>query len=139
MKLSDIGVIGLGVMGANLARNIESRGFKVSVFNRPNGQHSSAVEKFKTDFKDKNFYATDNLEDFVASLSLPRKIIIMVKAGSAVDDVIGCLSSLLSKGDIVIDGGNSAFLDTRKRVSEMENKGFLYVGAGISGGEEGAF
>ncbi len=138
MKLSDIGVIGLGVMGANLARNIESRGFKVSVFNRPNGQHSSAVEKFKTDFKDKNFYATDNLEDFVASLSLPRKIIIMVKAGSAVDDVIGCLSPLLSKGDIVIDGGNSDFLDTRRRVSEMEDKGFLYVGAGISGGEEGA-
>ncbi len=135
MELSDIGVVGLGVMGANLARNIESRGFRVSVYNRSGGRHSNVLQSFDGGGK---FFPTDNLKSFVESISLPRKIIIMVKAGSAVDDVVSELKPLLSKGDIIIDGGNSDFRDTRRRLAEAESSGLLYVGAGISGGEEGA-
>ena len=138
MQNSDIGLIGLGVMGTSLARNIESRGFRVSVYNRAHSGAPSKVEKFKEEFGGGNFFATDSLEDFVASLSRPRKVILMIKAGKAVDEMSEKLSELLSPGDIIIDGGNSDFEDTRRRVEEFEKRGLLYVGMGISGGEEGA-
>ena len=135
---SDIGVIGLGVMGTSLARNIESRGYRVSVFNRPHSGKEDKIGAFKSKFGKSNFFATDNLEKFVQSLSKPRKILLMVKAGAPVDEVIGELVPMLSKSDIIIDGGNSDFQDTQRRLKLLEEKGLLYVGMGISGGEKGA-
>ena len=133
--VSDIGLVGLAVMGENLALNMESKGFHVSVFNR-------TVEKvdhfMEGRGKGKNFYGAHSLEDFIASLKSPRKVFLMVKAGKPVDDFIERLIPLLDPGDIIIDGGNTHFPDTARRTEYVESKGLLYIGTGVSGGEEGA-
>ena len=133
--VSDIGLIGLAVMGENLVLNMESKGFHVSVFNRT----VEKVDKFMEGRgKGKNIYGARSLEDFVSSLKSPRKVFLMVKAGQAVDDFIDKLIPLLDEGDIIIDGGNTHFPDTTRRTAYVESKGLLYVGTGVSGGEEGA-
>lgn len=135
MNLSDIGLIGLAVMGENLVLNMESKGFSVSVYNRT----TEVTEKFAVGrAKGKRITPTRTIEEFVSSLSRPRKMMIMVKAGSAVDAVIQQLLPHLEKGDVVIDGGNSLFTDTQRREAELSEKGFNYLGIGVSGGEEGA-
>jgi 6-phosphogluconate dehydrogenase len=131
----DIGLIGLAVMGENLALNIESRGFKIAVFNRTT---SKVDELIGGRAKDKNFVGCHSLEELVASLSVPRKVMLMVKAGAAVDDFIEKLIPLLSPGDVIIDGGNTLFSETERRTEYVESKELLYVGTGVSGGEEGA-
>lgn len=139
MELSDIGLVGLGVMGENLALNMESKGFRVTVFNRAHPGRESAVERFmKGRAAGRNFAGTENPADLVASLKSPRKIMLMVKAGAAVDSVIETLVPLLDRGDVIIDGGNSDFRDTERRVKDLADRGILFVGAGVSGGEEGA-
>ena len=135
MKKSDIGLIGLAVMGENLVMNMESKGFTVSVYNRT----TEKVEKFVNGrAKGKNIVGTYSLEELVASLEKPRKVMMMIKAGSSVDDMIEKLIPLLEQGDIIIDGGNSHFPDTARRTAYVESKGLLYIGTGVSGGEEGA-
>ncbi|MCQ2424473.1 MAG: decarboxylating NADP(+)-dependent phosphogluconate dehydrogenase, partial [Clostridia bacterium] len=135
MKKSDIGLIGLAVMGENLVINMESKGFTVSVFNRT----TSKVDDFIAGrAKGKNIVGTHSLEELVASLEKPRKIMMMIKAGSAVDAMIDQLLPLLDDGDILIDGGNSHFPDTARRTAYVESQGKLYIGTGVSGGEEGA-
>lgn len=134
-KLSDIGVIGLAVMGENLILNMESKGFRVTAFNRT----VDKVEHFINGrAKDKNIAGAHSIEGLVASLKSPRKIMLMVKAGKPVDDFIELLIPHLDKGDIIIDGGNSHFPDTERRVKYVESKGLRYIGTGVSGGEEGA-
>ena len=134
-QLSDIGLIGLAVMGENLVLNMESKGFRVSVFNRT----VEKVDRFMEGRgKGLNIYGAHSLEDFVASLERPRKVFLMVKAGAAVDAFIDRLIPLLEPGDIIIDGGNTHFPDTTRRTAYVESKGLLYVGTGVSGGEEGA-
>ena len=135
MKKSDIGLIGLAVMGENLVINMESKGFTVSVFNRSTEKVTKFVEGRA---KGKNIVGTYSLEELVASLEKPRKVMMMVKAGVAVDDMIEKLLPLLEDGDIIIDGGNSHFPDTARRTAYVESKGKLYIGTGVSGGEEGA-
>jgi len=134
-KLSDIGVIGLAVMGENLILNMESKGFQVTAFNRT----VDKVEHFINGrAKGKNIIGAHSIEELVASLKSPRKIMLMVKAGKPVDDFIELLIPHLDKGDIIIDGGNSHFPDTERRVKYVESKGLRYIGTGVSGGEEGA-
>jgi len=134
MSKQQVGVIGLAVMGKNLALNIESKGFSVSVYNR-SGQKTDELLSKSTG---KNIVGTYSLKEFADSLEVPRKIIMMVKAGEAVDDTINNLLPYLSKGDILIDGGNSFFKDTIRRCRELQEKGIYFIGTGISGGEEGA-
>ena len=135
MKKSDIGLIGLAVMGENLVMNMESHGFSVSVYNR-------SIEKVKNFVegraKGKNIIGAYSLEELVGQLEKPRKVMIMVKAGKPVDNLIEMLIPLLEEGDIVIDGGNSHFPDTIRRTQYLESKSLLYIGTGVSGGEEGA-
>ncbi|MCU4177171.1 decarboxylating NADP(+)-dependent phosphogluconate dehydrogenase [Carboxylicivirga sp. N1Y90] len=134
-KLSDIGLIGLAVMGENLVLNMESKGFQVSVFNRS----TSKVDDFlAARAKGKNIMGTHSLKELVDSLERPRKVMMMIKAGGAVDATIDALVPLLDKGDVIIDGGNTHYPDTERRVKLVESKGLLYVGSGVSGGEEGA-
>jgi 6-phosphogluconate dehydrogenase len=134
-KQCDIGLIGLAVMGENLALNIESRGYRVAVFNRT----TEKVDEFINGrAKGKNFVGCHSLKELVDSLKTPRKVLMMVKAGKPVDDLLDQLLPLMSKGDIPMDGGNSEFQDTERRTKALEDKGFLYVGTGVSGGEEGA-
>src|SRR5499427_91978 len=131
----DIGLIGLAVMGENLALNLESKGFSVAVFNRT----TEVTEKFAAGrASGKNIQPTRTLEEFVAALKKPRIAMMMIKAGKPVDQVIGEIAPLMEKGDVIIDGGNSLFTDTQRRCKEMEGKGIHYVGMGVSGGEEGA-
>ena len=139
-KLADIGLIGLGIMGQNLVLNMESKGFTVAVYNRTvSGIEEKIVESFiEGRGKNKNLIGADSIEKFVASLERPRKVMLMVTAGKAVDNIIEQLIPLLSPEDIIIDGGNSHFPDTVRRVKYVESKGFLYIGSGVSGGEEGA-
>ncbi len=133
--LSDIGLVGLGVMGRSLALNMESKGFRVSVYN----YIQSVTDEFmEGPGKGRGFQPADSYESLVASLAAPRKVFLMITAGNAVDSVIGSLLPLLSPGDVIIDGGNSDFHDTRRRTALVESKGLLYVGTGVSGGEEGA-
>jgi len=133
--LSDIGLIGLAVMGENLVLNMERNGFQVSVYNRT----TQKVDDFLAGrAKGKKIVGTHSIEELIKSLKQPRKIMIMVKAGSAVDDMINTLTAHLDKGDIIIDGGNTHFPDTNRRTSLVESKGLLYIGTGVSGGEEGA-
>lgn len=134
MENCSIGIIGLGVMGQNLALNFESRGFSVAVFNRT----TSITEEFISKHNDKKIVGSKSLDEFVANLQKPRKIITMVKAGDAVDDVINQLLPYLDKGDIIVDAGNSFFKDTIKRTKSLGEKGIHFVGMGVSGGEEGA-
>src|ERR1051326_4139399 len=131
----DIGLIGLAVMGENLVLNMESKGFRVAVFNRT----TEVTEKFAaTRAKGKNIQPTKTIEELFGALKKPRKVMMMIKAGKPVDMVIGELLPFLEKGDVVIDGGNSLFTDTQRRCKELEGKGIHYVGMGVSGGEEGA-
>ena len=132
---SDIGVIGIAVMGENLILNMESKGFHVTAYNRT----LDKVERFVNGrAKGKNIYGATSIEDLIRSLKRPRKVMLMVKAGKPVDDFIELLIPHLEPGDIIIDGGNSHFPDTERRVNYVESKGLLYVGTGVSGGEEGA-
>jgi 6-phosphogluconate dehydrogenase len=132
---ADIGVVGLAVMGENLILNMESKGFTVACFNRT----VSKVEDFVGGrAKGKNIIGATSVEDLCANLARPRKVMLMVKAGNAVDAFIEQVIPFLEKGDIVIDGGNSHFPDTIRRCKYLEEKGLLYVGTGVSGGEEGA-
>ncbi|ODP26932.1 NADP-dependent phosphogluconate dehydrogenase [Paenibacillus sp. PK4536] len=134
MSKQQIGVIGLAVMGKNLALNIESRGFTVSVFNRSPQKTNDLLEEAKG----KNLTGTFSIEEFVNSLEVPRKILIMVQAGSATDSTIEQLIPFLAEGDIIIDGGNAYFPDTQRRSKDLEAQGFRFIGTGVSGGEEGA-
>jgi 6-phosphogluconate dehydrogenase len=133
--LADIGLIGLAVMGENLVLNMESKGFTVAVFNRT----TDKVDHFVNGrAKGKKILATYSVPELVSKLKRPRKVMMMVKAGQAVDDLIEQLLPHLEPGDIIIDGGNSMFTDTDRRVKYVESKGILYIGTGVSGGEEGA-
>ncbi len=133
--LCDIGLIGLAVMGENLALNMESRGYRVAVFNRT----TSVVDNFMAGrAQGKKFVGCHSIEELVKSLIAPRKVMLMVKAGGAVDGLIDQLIPLLSKGDVIIDGGNTYYLDTERRTQTVESKGLSYIGTGVSGGEEGA-
>ncbi len=132
---ADIGMIGLAVMGENLALNIESRGFQVAVYNRT----TAKVDEFmRGRAAGKRFIGAHNPQELVAALQRPRKIIMLVKAGRPVDDLIEQLLPLLEAGDILIDGGNSQYTDTIRRTQRVEDAGMLYVGSGVSGGEDGA-
>lgn len=129
------GLIGLAVMGENLALNVERNGFPVAVYNRT----ASVTEAFmNTRAQGKNFVAAYSLPDFVQALERPRRIMIMVKAGGPVDAVIDQLKPLLDEGDMIIDGGNSLYEDTERRVKDLESTGLRFIGMGVSGGEEGA-
>ncbi|MDF2843012.1 MAG: yqjI [Herbinix sp.] len=129
-----VGVIGLAVMGKNLALNIVDHGFSVAVYNRSPGK----VDETVGEAEGKDLLGTYTIEEFVESLDLPRKIILMVKAGEAVDSTIRQLLPFLSQGDIIMDGGNSYYVDTIRRSKELEAQGYYFLGVGISGGEEGA-
>ncbi len=131
----DFGLIGLAVMGQNLALNVESKGFSVAVYNRTTER---TREFMAGPAKGKKMVGAETLEEFVAALKRPRKIMLMVKAGQPVDDFIELLLPHLEKGDLLIDGGNSYFKDTIRRNKMLNEKGFLYIGTGVSGGEEGA-
>jgi 6-phosphogluconate dehydrogenase len=131
----DFGLIGLAVMGENLALNVESRGFKVAVFNRTTSKVDALLDGRA---QGKRFVGCHSLEELVAALKPPRKVMMMVKAGPAVDDLIETLIPLLSPGDILVDGGNTYYADTERRTKFVESKGLLYCGTGVSGGEEGA-
>jgi len=134
-ELCDFGLIGLAVMGENLALNIESRGYRVAVFNRT----TSKVDDFVTGrAAGKQFVGCHSLAEFVHTLAAPRKVMLMIKAGPAVDTLIDALIPLLSPGDILIDGGNTFYADTQRRTRHVEDQGLLYCGTGVSGGEEGA-
>ena len=135
MRKSDIGVIGLAVMGENLVLNMESKGFTVSVYNRTVEKVTSFIQGRAAG---KNIFGAYSLEELVSQLEKPRKVMLMVKAGVAVDGFIENLLPLLEPGDILIDGGNSYFPDTIRRTAYVESKGLLYIGTGVSGGEEGA-
>jgi len=134
MSKGDIAVIGLAVMGENLARNIESKGFKVVVYNR----NSQVTRNFLNSYNTADFIGAFSFEEIRDSLKKPRKAILMIKAGNPVDMVIEELLRVFEPGDIIIDGGNSHYPDTIRRTLYVESKGLLYIGAGISGGEEGA-
>lgn len=132
---ADIGLIGLAVMGENLVLNMESKGFTVAVFNRS----VEKVDKFiQGRGKGKNFIGAHTMKEFIDSIKAPRKVMMLVKAGQPVDELIEQIIPHLAPGDIIIDGGNSHFPDTIRRTSYVESKGFLYIGTGVSGGEEGA-
>ena len=134
-KKSDIGLIGLAVMGENLVLNMESHGFKVAVFNRT----TSKVDAFMdARAKGKNIVGCHSIEELIANLERPRKVFLLVKAGAPVDAFIDAIIPHLEPGDIIIDGGNSHFPDTIRRTALVESKGLLYIGTGVSGGEEGA-
>ena len=134
-NLADIGLIGLAVMGENLVLNMESKGFTVAVFNRT----VSKVDHFvQGRGSGKNFIAAHSVEELCRSLKRPRKVMMLVKAGQAVDDFIGQILPYLEPGDVIIDGGNTHFPDTIRRTAYVESKGLLYIGTGVSGGEEGA-
>ncbi|MEM9280877.1 MAG: decarboxylating NADP(+)-dependent phosphogluconate dehydrogenase [Verrucomicrobiota bacterium] len=142
MSKSDFGLIGLAVMGQNLVLNVESRGFRVSVYNRT----TETMKQFIEENPEKNLYGAETLEDFVASLERPRKVMILVKSSAggdpndrdAVDKVIESLVPLLEEGDLIIDGGNTYFIHTERRSKDLAEKGLLFIGSGVSGGEEGA-
>ncbi|MHC4885129.1 MAG: decarboxylating NADP(+)-dependent phosphogluconate dehydrogenase [Planctomycetota bacterium] len=132
---ADIGLIGLAVMGENLVLNMESKGFTVAVYNRTVAKVDTFMEGRG---KDKNFIGCHSIEELCANLERPRKVMLLVKAGQPVDDFIEKVIPHLEEGDIIIDGGNSHFPDTIRRTEYVESKGLLYIGSGVSGGEEGA-
>ena len=133
--LADIGLIGLGVMGSSLALNIANHGYSVAVHNR---SRKEIDELINGRAKGKDIVGCEDIVDFVNSIKKPRKVMLMVVAGSVVDDCINKLTPYLDQGDIIIDGGNSHYPDTIRRTKSLEEQGFLFVGAGVSGGEEGA-
>ena len=134
MSKSDLGLIGLAVMGQNLVLNVESRGFKVSVYNRSEEKTKAFIEQNPG----KKLVPNTSITEFVESLERPRKIMLMVKAGDPVDKVIEQLLPHLQQGDLIIDGGNSLYTDSERRTEELAKRGILFVGMGVSGGEEGA-
>jgi 6-phosphogluconate dehydrogenase len=134
MKKADIGMIGLAVMGENLVKNMLGKGFKVAVYNKELEMVTSFLEKVKG----QNVIGTYSYKELVENIERPRKIMMMIRAGKPVDEVIENLLPYLDKGDIIIDGGNSHFPDTMRRTAYLESKGLLYIGTGVSGGEEGA-
>ena len=135
MNQPDIGLYGLAVMGQNLALNIESKGFTVAVFNRTEQTTRQFIDAHA---QNKNITAAFSVQEFIDALAPPRKVMLMVQAGPAIDKVLDQITPHLTKGDIIIDGGNSFYLDTIRRYRQMQNLGFLYLGTGVSGGEEGA-
>ncbi|MDX8046881.1 NADP-dependent phosphogluconate dehydrogenase [Gracilibacillus sp. S3-1-1] len=135
MSKQQFGVIGLAVMGKNLALNVESRGYSVAVFNRT---YQKTEDFLNNEAKGKNFVGAETIEEFVDSLEKPRKIMLMVQAGPATDATIASLKPLLDEGDILIDGGNTFFKDTMRRNAELDESGIHFIGTGVSGGEEGA-
>lgn len=135
MTLQSFGVIGLAVMGENIALNVERNGFPIAVYNRSREKTDAFMEQRA---QGRNVKAAFTLEEFVGLLERPRKILVMVKAGKPVDAVIEQLKPLLDEGDIIIDGGNSLYEDTERRTRELEPQGFRFIGMGVSGGEEGA-
>ncbi len=135
LEKCDIGVVGMAVMGQNLALNIESKGYKVAVYNRDHDKTKKFIEERASN---KNILGTYTYEELAKSLNRPRKIMLMVKAGKPVDDVIEQLLPNLEKGDIIIDGGNSHYKDTNRRFKYLQDKGIRFLGTGISGGEYGA-
>ena len=135
MTEADIGLIGLAVMGENLVLNMAAHGFKVAVYNRTTSKVDAFVQGRG---KNRSIVGTHTPEELIASLARPRRIMIMVQAGAAVDRVIDSLTPLLDPGDILIDGGNSYYGDTIRRTRDLTKKGILYIGTGVSGGEEGA-
>ncbi|WP_025732751.1 NADP-dependent phosphogluconate dehydrogenase [Carnimonas nigrificans] len=134
MSKQEIGVIGMAVMGKNLALNIESRGYTVSIFNRSRGKTDEVI----AEHSDKKLVPSYTIEEFVDSLEKPRRILLMVQAGEATDKTIESLKPHLDKGDILIDGGNTLYTDTIRRNKELSDEGFNFIGTGVSGGEEGA-
>ncbi len=134
-ELADLGVTGLATMGANLARNAARNGFRVAVHNRSDEKTERLLQEHGDEGR---FTGSTNIAEFVASLAKPRVVLIMVKAGKPVDDVIAELLEHLERGDIIVDGGNSLFEDTRRREAAVSKRGLHYVGMGVSGGEEGA-
>ena len=138
MQKSAFGIFGIGVMGKSLALNMLDKGVSVSVYNRDEGAEKGMVENFLKETENKNAPGFTDLKDFVQSLQTPRKILLMVKAGNVVDLVIDKIVSFLEEGDILIDGGNSHYKDTERRVNSLKNKQIHFVGLGVSGGEEGA-
>ncbi|WP_273827228.1 NADP-dependent phosphogluconate dehydrogenase [Providencia rettgeri] len=134
MSKQQIGVVGMAVMGRNLALNIESRGYSVSIFNRSKDKTDEVI----AENPGKNLVPNYTIEEFVDSLEKPRRILLMVKAGEATDKTIASLTPHLDKGDILIDGGNTLFTDTIRRNRELSAQGFNFIGTGVSGGEEGA-
>ena len=134
-QLAQVGVIGMAVMGSNLARNLARRGFRVALYNRTAARTDEVIALHGSEG---DFAPSHDLADFVASLERPRRVILMVKAGGPTDATIDALVPLLEKGDIVVDGGNSFFQDTRRREQRLRDLGLHFVGAGISGGEVGA-
>ena len=138
-RKSDIGLIGLAVMGENLALNMERNGFQVSVYNRAEGAEAHVVEHFLSGRAEgKHFLGFTDLKPFVESIERPRKIMMMIRAGKPVDSVIDALLPHLEEGDIIIDGGNSNWEDSERREATLRARGVYFVGCGISGGEEGA-
>ncbi|QEG40496.1 decarboxylating NADP(+)-dependent phosphogluconate dehydrogenase [Roseimaritima ulvae] len=135
MSDCDFGLIGLAVMGENLALNVESRGYKVAVYNRTTEKVDALIEGRAAG---KNFVGCHSIEDFVKAVKRPRKLMMLVKAGPAVDAIIDQLIPLCEEGDIIIDGGNTYYVDTERRTKKVEDAGLLFVGTGVSGGEEGA-
>ena len=134
MDKANFGIMGLGVMGHMLALNMERNGFKVAGYDLDLGK----VQAFGQDSATKNLIACESLDAFLAALELPRRILMMVPAGKPVDAAIASLRPHLAKGDLLIDGGNTFFLDTERRSKELEAAGIIYIGAGVSGGEQGA-
>ena len=131
----DFGLIGLAVMGENLALNVESRGYRVAVYNRT----TEKVDEFIAGrAAGKNFIGCHSLQEMVDNLATPRKVMMLVKAGPAVDAIIDQLIPMLSPGDVIIDGGNTHYADTERRTKHVEENGLLFCGTGVSGGEEGA-
>lgn len=135
MNGANFGIIGLAVMGQNLARNVESRGFTVAVYNRTAERTQGFIKEHGAG---KKIIPSYSLEEFVGTLSRPRKILLMVKAGAGTDVVLEALLPLLEEGDIVMDGGNAYYEDTERRLTSAEQRGLLYLGVGVSGGESGA-
>ena len=134
MAQANFGVVGMAVMGKNLALNVESRGYTVALFNRT----TSKTEEVVAEHPDKNFVLTKTVEEFVAAIEKPRRIMLMVQAGAATDATIKSLLPHLDKGDILIDGGNTHFPDTMRRNAELADSGINFIGTGVSGGEKGA-
>ena len=135
MAQADIGLIGLAVMGQNLVLNMADNGFTVAVFNRT----TSVVDEFiDGQAKGKSIAGAHSLEEFVGLLKRPRRVMMLIKAGKPVDEMIEKVLPLLEPGDIIIDGGNSNYEDTIRRTKYIESKGLLFIGTGVSGGEEGA-
>src|SRR5215212_5861146 len=139
VKTAQIGMIGLAVMGENLARNIERNGYSVAVYNRPpSHDEPDRVTKFMGEYGDKHFVGTHTPEEFVRALERPRKVILLVKAGDPVDWTVKQIKPYLEEGDIIIDGGNSYFMDTERRERQLKSEGLNFIGSGVSGGEKGA-